>query len=67
MKFFNIDLDGINGYDWWEDYVVDNDELTEKEMFEDVRHGLKELGGGHADIWETDDDGNETLYAEIEV
>lgn len=67
MQFFNIDLDGIDGFDCWEDYVVDNDEITEKEMFEDVRHALKELGGGHADIWKTDDDGNEMLYAEIEV
>ena len=67
MKIFNIDLDGIDGFNSWEDYIVDDDMVTEKEMFEDVRYGLKELGGGHGDIWEVDDDGNETLYAEIEV
>lgn len=67
MRFFNIDIDGIDGFDHWEDYVVDDDEITEKEMMEDVRAMLKELNGGHADIWETDDDGNEMLFAEIEM
>ena len=67
MRFFNIDIDGIDGFDHWENYVVDDDELTEEEMFKDVRYALMELSGGHADIWETDDDGNEMLFAEIEV
>ena len=35
-----------------------------KAMFDDVRSGLEELGGGHADIWDADTD---ELYAEIEV
>ena len=64
IRYFNIDLDGIDGYDHWEDYVVDDDILTEDEMFEDVRQGLRELGGGHADIWNSDTD---ELFAEIEV
>ena len=67
IRCFHIDLDGINGYDHWEEYVIDDWMLTEKEMFADVRHALKELHGGHADVWEVDDNGDETLYAEIEV
>lgn len=65
IKCFNIDLDGINSYKHWEDYVIiENDHSAEKIMFDDVRAGLKELGGGHADIWDADTD---ELYAEIEV
>lgn len=64
-KYYNINLDGINGHEHWDYYVVcPEDNLTEKEMFEDVRAELKELGGGHADIWDADTD---ELYAEIEV
>ncbi len=62
-RYFNIDLDGNNGYEHWADYpVCEVSGYTEKGMFEDVRLGLKELGGGHADIW----DENDELYAEIE-
>lgn len=66
IRYFNIDLDGIDGYEHWEDYVVDDDILTEHEMFEDVRFALKELNGGHADIWTADTD-EEILWATIEV
>ena len=66
MKYYNIEFDGNDGYDCWNDYPVSDDEdmYTEKDMLEDVRQGLKELGGGHADIWDTDTD---ELFAEIEV
>ena len=64
IKYYNVDLDGIDGYDHWEDYPVGPDTVTEKEFFDDVRAGLKELGGGHADIWDADTD---ELYGEIEV
>lgn len=59
---FSIDFDGIDDYEHWDEYITGID-CTEKDMFEDVRATLKELGGGHADIW--DEDGE--LYAEIEV
>lgn len=62
MRNFNIDLDGINGYEHWE-YTV-GVVVSESEMIEDVRAGLKELGGGHADIWDADTD---ELFAEIEI
>lgn len=64
-KYYNIDLDGIDGYDHWNDYpVCPENGYTEKAMFDDVRGGLEELGGGHADIWDADTD---ELYAEIEI
>lgn len=64
-KYYNIDLDGIDGYEHWNDYLVcpENGD-TKKIMFKDVRAGLEELGGGHADIWDADTD---ELYTEIEV
>ena len=46
------------------EYEVDGIETTEKIFFDDVRAGLKELGGGHADIYDADTD---RLYAEIEI
>ena len=66
IKYYNIDLDGIDGYDHWEDYTVNTDDIFTDEvaMCADVRAGLRELGGGHADIWDADTD---KLYAEIEV
>lgn len=64
-KYYNIDLDGIDGYEHWEFYpVCSRTNCTEKDMFEDVRAGLKELGGGHADIWDAD---TGELYGEIEI
>ena len=67
IRSFNIDFDCFDWCGHWEDYVIDDWMLTDEQMFEDVRGVLEELGGGHADIWETDDNGNETLYLEIEV
>ena len=63
-KFYVIELDGIDGCDTLYEYEVDGVETTDKIMFDDVRGGLKELGGGHADIWDADTD---EFYAEIEV
>lgn len=63
-RYFHIYLDGINDYDEWLDYLVSDDTVSEKEMFEDVRQGLREIGGGHAEIF-TADDGE--LYGEIEI
>ena len=62
MRNFYIDLDGFDGYEQWEysTGVV----ISEDEMIKDVRDGLEELGGGHADIWDADTD---ELFAEIEV
>lgn len=64
-KYYNIDLDGIDGYTHWDSYpVCPETGYTEKAMFDDVRGGLEELGGGHADIWDADTD---ELFAEVEV
>ena len=64
-RYFYICLDGVDAYEEWGFYVVDEENgLTEKIMFEDVRAGLKELGGGHADIFDEETD---ELYGEIEV
>lgn len=64
-RCFNIEFDGIDGCDHWDEYWVSyTSPSAEKEMFEDVRSGLEELGGGHADIWDADTD---ELFAEIEV
>lgn len=66
-KWYSICADGINGYDQWHCCVKEENDgfaMTENEMFEDVRQCLKELGGGHADIWDEDTD---ELFAEIEV
>ena len=64
-KYYNIELDGIDGFVYWDYYpVCPETGYTEKGMFDDVREGLKELGGGHADIWIADTD---EFYAEVEV
>ena len=63
-RYFHIYLDGIDGYDEWLEYLVSDETVSEKEMMEDVRQGLQELGGGHADIYDADE---EEFYAEIEV
>ena len=62
-----ICADGFDGYEeWYCDVAEENNgaAMTEKEMFGDVRQCLKELGGGHADIFNADTD---ELFAEIEV
>lgn len=56
---FEVDLDCWDGYEHWSGCVYE----TEKEFFDDVRAALKEMSGGHADIWDADGE----LYAEIEV
>ena len=66
IRHFNIDFDGIDGDDHWEDYTVDDDLVTEDVMFEDVRFALKALNGGRADVWVADSD-DDILWAVIEV
>lgn len=64
-RCFNIEFDGINGCDHWDEYWISYTvPSAEEEMIEDVRSGLKELGGGHADIFDAETD---ELFAEIEV
>ena len=63
-RLFNIYLDGIDGYDEWLEYPVDYVDTTEEIMMDDVRGGLEELGGGHADIYDAE---NDELFADIEV
>lgn len=63
-NFYIIYLDGINGFETWDNYEVDGTETTHKIMLEDVRAGLKELGGGHADIFDMDTD---KFFEEIEI
>lgn len=66
-KEYFICADGIDGYEEWPCYVATENTgrcMTEDEMFGDVRQCLRELGGGHADIWDTETD---ELFAEVEV
>lgn len=62
-----ICADGVEGYEeWWCDVDETNHDgfMTEKEMFGDVRQCLQELGGGHADIIDTE---TGELFADIEI
>lgn len=61
-KEYWVCADGICGYEEYPYYV--DDDFSEDEMLEDVRANLKELEGGHADIFDTETD---ELFAEIEV
>ena len=64
-RCFNIELDGINGCDHWDEYWISYaTPSAEEEMFENVRNSLAELGGSHANIWDADTD---KLFAKIEV
>lgn len=64
-KYYNIDLDGMDGYEHWDDYpVCPENGYTEEDMLTDVRGGLEELGGGYADIWDADTD---ELFAAIKI
>lgn len=64
-RCFNIEFDGVNECDHWDEYWISYTIPTaEEKMFKDVRNHLKKLGGGHADIF---DEVTDELYEEIEV
>ena len=62
MKNVYVNLDGFDDYQQWESTI--GPLFSIDDLIEDVRAGLKELGGGHADIWDAETD---ELISEIEV
>ena len=62
-RCFYVEFDGIDKCSHWDEYWISyTTPSAEKEMFEDVRAELKELGGGRAHIWDADTD---ELFATI--
>ncbi len=53
FEYYDVYLDGINDYDEWMSYEVDESDLYSnfQAMIEDIKCALREMGGGHADIY----------------
>jgi len=65
MTSYTVILDGCDGYEEWPGYEVRKAHLGDFErMIADIKEGLEELGGGHADVFE-DDSGNFAFDLEV--
>ena len=54
-KYYWVCADCINDYEEYE-YEIGENISSRNEMIEEIKHNLKCLGGGHADIFNEDGD-----------